>query len=45
MVEDDRIIARDLAGRLEDLGYEVVGCADCSGEALRLAAQQQPQWS
>jgi diguanylate cyclase (GGDEF)-like protein len=42
VVEDDRIIARDLAGRLEDLGYEVVGCADCSGEALRLAAQQQP---
>ena len=42
VVEDDRIISRDLAGRLENLGYEVVGCADCSSEALRLAAQQQP---
>ena len=42
VVEDEAIIARDLARRLEKLGYEVVGIADNGADALAQAAEQKP---
>lgn len=42
VVEDERIVALDLRGALEDLGYTVVGTARSSDEALRTAAERRP---
>ena len=42
VVEDERIIAMDLCGALEELGYIVVGVARSSEEALRKAAEGTP---
>jgi PAS domain S-box-containing protein len=38
VVEDEGLIARDIAGRLEALGHEVVGIASTAEEALEQAA-------
>jgi two-component system cell cycle sensor histidine kinase/response regulator CckA len=38
VVEDEGLIARDIAGRLEALGHEVVGIASTAEEALEKAA-------
>jgi PAS domain S-box-containing protein len=37
VVEDEGLIARDIAGRLEDLGHEVVGIASTAEEAMEQA--------
>lgn len=42
VVEDERIVALDLRGALEDLGYTVVGTASSSDEALRTAEARRP---
>ena len=42
VVEDEGIIAADLAACLEDLGYRVVGQAASGEDALRLAAEHRP---
>lgn len=42
IVEDERIVALDLQHGLEDLGFEVVGCAARSAEAVDLAMQHRP---
>jgi PAS domain S-box-containing protein len=43
IVEDQTIVARDLAQRLKGLGYEVVGCACDAVEALRITEHSRPQ--
>ena len=42
IVEDESIVAMDLAGQLRDLGHEVVGIADNAEDALRLASLCRP---
>lgn len=42
IVEDETLIAADLAGRLEKLGYEVSGIATGGAEALSTAAENPP---
>ncbi len=42
IVEDERIVARDLAESLSGMGYEVVGAAANSQSALELAAAHLP---
>jgi diguanylate cyclase (GGDEF)-like protein len=42
VVEDEFIVAHDLRGVLEDLGYEVVGTAESSDEALQRASDEHP---
>lgn len=42
VVEDEAIVARDLALRLVELGYEVAGTAASGREALDLAASTHP---
>lgn len=42
IVEDEQIIAADLAGQLERLGHEVVGMASEGREAVDLAGQVHP---
>lgn len=42
IVEDEAIVALDLKSQLEDLGYTVVGTADCADRALALARSRQP---
>jgi two-component system cell cycle sensor histidine kinase/response regulator CckA len=43
IVEDEAIVAVDLAGRLERLGYEIVGIAAQGQEAVALARHLHPQ--
>lgn len=42
VVEDERIIALDLCGKLKRLGYEVRGVAHTGEDALRLASECRP---
>ena len=42
VVEDERIVALDLAQRLRGLGYEVAGLAASAEQALALAAAERP---
>ncbi len=42
IVEDERIVARDIAMTLGDLGYLVLGTASSGEEALRMLAQRRP---
>jgi two-component system, response regulator PdtaR len=42
IVEDESIVAMDLAMRLQKAGYEVVGMADNSDEALTLFKEEEP---
>jgi PAS domain S-box-containing protein len=42
LVEDEAIVARDLAQRLEGLGYEITGTAASGEEALSLAQSTRP---
>ncbi|NTU85983.1 MAG: response regulator, partial [Chloroflexales bacterium] len=42
IVEDEAIIARDLATTVESFGHAVVGVVASGAEALALAAEQQP---
>lgn len=42
IVEDEQIVAADLAAKLTRMGYEVVGHAASAEEALTLADQQRP---
>ena len=42
VVEDERVVAMDLAGTLEDLGYDVAGVAARAEAAIRSAAELQP---
>lgn len=42
LVEDEQIIAMDLQENLEQMGYEVIGPANCMEEALSLAEQHKP---
>lgn len=43
VVEDEGIVAMDLASRLEDLRYEVVGIAFSGKEAIRIAEVTFPE--
>jgi CheY-like chemotaxis protein len=43
IVEDEQIIAADLAGQLERAGCEVIGMAIAGEEAVELADRTQPQ--
>ncbi|MGL5080739.1 MAG: hybrid sensor histidine kinase/response regulator [Microcoleaceae cyanobacterium] len=42
VVEDEAIVAEDIAGRLEKMGYQVAGIVASGEEAIRLAAQFSP---
>lgn len=42
VVEDEPLIADDIADRLEKHGYEVVGIADKAEEALRIIEKEKP---
>src|SRR5262245_39460868 len=42
VVEDERIVARDIQNRLTQLGYEVAGITRSGEEAVRLADQFRP---
>ncbi len=42
VVEDEAVVAIDVRGHLERLGYEVVGVADTGEEACRLAGELTP---
>jgi diguanylate cyclase (GGDEF)-like protein len=42
VIEDERIIARDICATLEEMGYAVCGTGRSSTEALDQAAAQQP---
>ena len=42
IVEDEAIVAADLAGKLGQLGYEVVGTAAEGEEAVELACRLRP---
>jgi PAS domain S-box-containing protein len=42
IVEDEAIVAADLAGKLRQLGYEVAGIAAGGEEAVRLASRLRP---
>lgn len=42
VVEDEPLIADDIADRLQKQGYEVVGIADNSTEALRIIEKEKP---
>jgi diguanylate cyclase (GGDEF)-like protein len=42
VVEDERIVALDLAATLEDLGYRVAGVAATAAEAHQLARRERP---
>jgi len=42
IVEDERIVALDLAATLDELGYEVAGVASRSDEAIERSRQSQP---
>jgi len=43
VVEDERIVAKDLSESLERMGYQVIGSAATSQAALDLAAQHLPE--
>ncbi|ERR1700722_7411453 len=43
IVEDEQIIAADLAGRLAQMGHEVVGIASEGHEAVELAKRVKPE--
>ena len=43
IVEDEAIVAADLAGKLEQLGYEVVGTAAKGEEAVESACRLKPE--
>ena len=43
IVEDEAIVAADLASRLEKLGYAVAGIAARGQDAIALVAREQPQ--
>jgi diguanylate cyclase (GGDEF)-like protein/PAS domain S-box-containing protein len=43
IVEDESVVAMDLADQLEDMGYQICGIADTGAEAIELAAQHAPQ--
>lgn len=42
IVEDESIVADDLGWKVTQLGYDVVGIAASSDEALEIAEQQRP---
>jgi DNA-binding LytR/AlgR family response regulator len=42
IIEDEAVIAMDLAERLENNGYEIVGIVDNGTEALEIASSQMP---
>jgi DNA-binding NarL/FixJ family response regulator len=42
IVEDERIVAKDLQRTLEGVGYDVIGTAASADETLALCAQQVP---
>jgi two-component system cell cycle sensor histidine kinase/response regulator CckA len=42
IVEDEWLVAQGISENLQDLGYEVAGMASSGEEALRLAAESQP---
>jgi PAS domain S-box-containing protein len=42
VVEDEAVIAMDLSNKLEEMGYEVVGRADTSEKAVRIAREKRP---
>jgi PAS domain S-box-containing protein len=42
IVEDERVVARDIQGHLTALGYSVVGICSAGGEAVRLAEELRP---
>ena len=42
VVEDERLVARDIVMQLNDLGFEALGPASTGEEALEIAAQLRP---
>lgn len=42
IVEDERIVARDLQQTLEGMGYEVIGIASSAGEAMHHCVERRP---
>ena len=43
IVEDEAIIAADLAGKVERMGFQVLGTAGNAEEAIEIAARFCPQ--
>ena len=42
VVEDENIVAKDIANRLRHLGYQVCGMAGSGEEAIRMAESEHP---
>ncbi len=42
IVEDEMIIARDIKGKLESLGYDVIGIVSTGEEAINKARESKP---
>ncbi len=42
IVEDERLVAEDIKGSLEDLGYNVTGITDSGEEAIKKAEEHEP---
>jgi CheY-like chemotaxis protein len=43
VVEDERLIARDIVMQLKDLGYTPIGPATTGEQAIEMAGQQRPR--
>lgn len=44
VVEDERLVARDIVMQLKDIGFEALGPVSTGEEALEIAAQLRPTW-
>ena len=42
VVEDERLVARDIAMQLQELGFEALGPATTGEQALEMAARERP---
>lgn len=42
VVEDERLVARDIAMQLQELGFEALGPVSTGEEALEMAARERP---
>ena len=44
VVEDERLVARDIVMQLQALGFEALGPVSTGEEALEMAARLRPTW-
>jgi PleD family two-component response regulator len=44
IVEDERIVAKDIQSTLQNLGYEILAMVSSGEEAVSRAAEMRPTW-